>query len=352
MSGKTAVTNDGVVLGTPAFMAPEQTTGSVADARSDVFAAGMTLYFALAARVPYPGTTPQEILAQVTAGIREPLWRVRPDIDAGLQQIVDRATRHLPAERFASALELRDALQSWLESAEAMPVSLQSVPPPVASRAPQAKRLFATAAGLLVLLGALVVFGATAVAGLWLYQEGMLGSSTPSPTPTLPVAPGTEPATTAVQNSKTDDPNNPQGAGIPKLGAPTAPTRSVPPPANVADAEVPDATSVQPDAGSAPPTPSGVPPNPQTTGDLTGRVLASGRGVSRARVTASGAGVSKMSMTNPFGYFRFTGLAPGQYTLTTQHKGYTFSPVSVNVTGDVAGIQIVGSPKSASTPPP
>jgi len=115
----TTLTAAGSTLGTPAFMAPEQVVGGDVDARTDVYALGVTLYFALAGRLPYRGQGTREILAQITSGSHQPLRTLRPDVDSQLEHIVARAMSCEPAMRPATAGELRRELERWLSVPEA-----------------------------------------------------------------------------------------------------------------------------------------------------------------------------------------------------------------------------------------
>ena len=111
-----SLTASGMTMGTPGYMAPEQTLGGDVDPRTDLYALGVTLYYALTARLPYKGKTPQEILAQISTGSFEPLGSVRPDLDVGLTQIVERAMHRDIEARHAGASELRQELEAWLAS--------------------------------------------------------------------------------------------------------------------------------------------------------------------------------------------------------------------------------------------
>ncbi len=82
------------------------------------------------------------------------------------------------------------------------------------------------------------------------------------------------------------------------------------------------------------------------TSEVTGRVLdAGGRAVARAIVNISdGGGLTRTVYTNSFGYFRFAGLPPAQYTLAATARRYTFSPVVLNLSGNLSGVTIVAQP--------
>jgi len=112
----TRSTLHGSVLGTPAYMAPEQARGEIAaiDARTDVFAVGAMLYQVLSGRAPYEGATTASTLAAALEGRREPLGA---DIPAGLRAIVDKAMAHAPADRFSNADEIASAIGSFMTDA-------------------------------------------------------------------------------------------------------------------------------------------------------------------------------------------------------------------------------------------
>jgi len=110
-----AVTRTGVTLGTPAYMAPEQLTGDQADARSDVYALGVMLYELLCGRLPHPATTLGELLRAVSAGDPVPLGHWRPDLPAGLAQLVAVMLRRDPRLRPQDLHRLAADLLQWAD---------------------------------------------------------------------------------------------------------------------------------------------------------------------------------------------------------------------------------------------
>ncbi len=105
------LTQDGMTLGTPLYMSPEQGEGRAVDARSDLYSLGATLHHLLAGRPPYSAPS---AVAVVMAHIKEPLVPLasrRPDLPAGLCDIVDRLLAKDPADRFESPQSLLQAVE-------------------------------------------------------------------------------------------------------------------------------------------------------------------------------------------------------------------------------------------------
>jgi tetratricopeptide (TPR) repeat protein len=103
-------TTAGDVLGTPAYMPPEQAAGRPVDQRADVYAIGAILYHLLAGRAPYVAESSAELIAAVHGGPPEPLPKGVP---AELVAIVERAMSRDAAARYPSARELADDLRRF-----------------------------------------------------------------------------------------------------------------------------------------------------------------------------------------------------------------------------------------------
>lgn len=120
-------TRFGVAVGTPAYMPPEQARGDrdKLGPWSDVWSLGATLYALLYGRPPYRGDTPNDVLDQVQAG--PPRLRRSPAVPPELEEIRSRCMQMAPADRYADAGEVAEALSLWLEGARAREKALALV---------------------------------------------------------------------------------------------------------------------------------------------------------------------------------------------------------------------------------
>jgi hypothetical protein len=107
-------TRSGVLIGTPAYLPPEQIGGDSTKAgpKSDIYSLGVILYEALAGRLPFLGST-DEVLKQVLIQVPEPIRRRRPDVDPRLEKICATAMAKDANERFASMTAFADALDEF-----------------------------------------------------------------------------------------------------------------------------------------------------------------------------------------------------------------------------------------------
>lgn len=108
------LTTDGLVLGTPHYMSPEQATGKKLDARSDVFSLGVVLYELLSAQRPFEGESTVDILHAIIHSPPRPLDTLDPPLPPGLLAILQRALRKKPDERYASMRVMAADLEQLL----------------------------------------------------------------------------------------------------------------------------------------------------------------------------------------------------------------------------------------------
>jgi tRNA A-37 threonylcarbamoyl transferase component Bud32 len=108
------VTSTGQVLGSPAHMAPEQIEGGDVDARADVFGMGVLLYECMVGHLPFEGNNPAQVLRRVLDGTYPSAQTERPIVGARWSALLDKALAHAPADRFADANAMREAVQAEL----------------------------------------------------------------------------------------------------------------------------------------------------------------------------------------------------------------------------------------------
>jgi serine/threonine protein kinase len=149
------LTQTGALMGTPAYMAPEQMQGKEADARSDLFALGLILYEMAAGRLPFPGASLGSMLITGSVVTVPPQSRLRPGLPPDFDALLARLLETDPAKRLQSAAEVRDRLQK-----------LASNP----------KRNFKALIGAAVLFLVLLAAGA-----LWMLRRADKNSATPGP---------------------------------------------------------------------------------------------------------------------------------------------------------------------------
>jgi eukaryotic-like serine/threonine-protein kinase len=115
-----ALTQTGMLIGTPAYMSPEQASDEPLDARCDIYALGCVLFEMLSGRPPFTGSTPIAILAQRLTGPAPTLAAVGAVVPPVVEQLVARALAQRPDDRFSSGAELARALAD-AEAAQSRP---------------------------------------------------------------------------------------------------------------------------------------------------------------------------------------------------------------------------------------
>jgi TolB-like protein/Flp pilus assembly protein TadD len=111
-----SITTSGTIVGTPAYMSPEQASGDTAlDGRSDQYSLACVLWEMLAGELPFSGPTAQEVLARRFTETPRPLRRVRDTVSEGVERAVARALSKSPADRFRTVAEFGQALRDGLD---------------------------------------------------------------------------------------------------------------------------------------------------------------------------------------------------------------------------------------------
>jgi hypothetical protein len=111
------LTTEGMVIGTPQYMSPEQATGDTVDGRSDIYSLGIVLYQMLSGVPPFDGDSSASILAKQLTQDPPPLRRDRPDVSDEVAFVLDRMLDKDPARRFQRAAEVSRALVNALPTA-------------------------------------------------------------------------------------------------------------------------------------------------------------------------------------------------------------------------------------------
>jgi serine/threonine-protein kinase len=125
---QTMVTNEGQLLGTPAFMPPELVSGIACDGRADLYSLGCIMYRALSGSLPFSGASAHEIIAMHVTEPPKPI----PNIPPALWTIVERLLAKDPDHRYQTAVQAREALEDCLGGGDADSVA----PTTVSSKTP------------------------------------------------------------------------------------------------------------------------------------------------------------------------------------------------------------------------
>lgn len=275
------ITTTGQMLGTPAFMPPEQFTGAPIDGRTDLFSLGVILYWMATGEQPFPGETMTTVSYKIVHTDPIPPAKLNPVIPAQLDKLIVKCLAKSPADRYQSGEELAQALAEV--RAGASPGSMKTTVPQASSAAadveatldptpslrpaPAAAPPKKAAASLspkkrsafVPILAASVLVAAAAAAGGWFLLQKHNQSSVQQPappqeasTPQQPVAvaqpqpiPDTRPESQPVASQAKRQSKITAPAGKP-ASAPTSPQASGPAPTVAAAAPTPAASAPLP----------------------------------------------------------------------------------------------------------
>jgi len=122
----THMTHTGLIVGTPAYMSPEQITGSAVDSRSDIFSLGILLYWMFTGSRPFPGDVITEIAYKVVHVPAPPAREANAELPAELETILSRCLAKKPDDRYQTARELADDLGALKAKQRVVAVPLPS----------------------------------------------------------------------------------------------------------------------------------------------------------------------------------------------------------------------------------
>jgi Tol biopolymer transport system component len=129
-----AMTRAGVIMGTAAYMSPEQAEGRETDHRTDIFSLGVLLYEMAAGARPFTGDTSMAVISSILKDTPASLTQVRLDLPADVDRIVRRCLAKDPSRRYQSALDLRNDLEDLQAQLTGPPAPAMAARPARATR--------------------------------------------------------------------------------------------------------------------------------------------------------------------------------------------------------------------------
>ena len=205
---ETSLTEEGMTMGTPLYMSPEQVEGRPLDPRSDIYSFGVTCYQMLAGVPPFSGSTALGIAVGHLKRVPDPLEKHRPDLPITLCRAVHKMLAKTPEARYRSALELLRDLRrlevAYLSEDERsrFPMDMDSIPsePPSVSDGPPTQRLDSLMKTLAMptgerkpwkkwVLATIVAFSSGVLAAMLLSREPFLLADAKGSRPPVPKQP-------------------------------------------------------------------------------------------------------------------------------------------------------------------
>ena len=161
------LTTEGMIIGTPPYMSPEQASGDTVDGRSDIYSLGIVLYQMLSGGPPFDGDSSAKIIAQQLTAVPRDIRELRSDVTPELGAVLARMLAKDPAERYQNAGEASRALIDALPTAARQRVQHRSSWFTVFVKSLVGVALAGCLAGAAFIAGAVVVFWYVLAAAPW-----------------------------------------------------------------------------------------------------------------------------------------------------------------------------------------
>lgn len=162
------LTTEGMIIGTPQYMSPEQAAGDVVDGRSDIYSLGIVLYQMLSGGPPFDGDSSAKIIAQQLTAVPRDIRELRSDVNPELGAVLARMLAKDPGERFQGAGEVSRALVDALPTAAKQRVQHRSTWFSMFVKSLVGVTLAGCLAGAAFIAGAVVVFWYVLAAAPWM----------------------------------------------------------------------------------------------------------------------------------------------------------------------------------------
>ena len=159
------ITGEGKIIGTAAYMSPEQAEGKQVDARSDVFSFGIVMYEMATGQQPFTGDTAISTITSILRDNPVSIGELKPEMPRHLGRVVSRCLAKEPDRRYQAALDVRNELEGLrreVDSGEIDATASRSAVRPLPRRSPSRRKLLPIAA---IALGVLAIASAGIV--LW-----------------------------------------------------------------------------------------------------------------------------------------------------------------------------------------